>query len=333
MFQQTKQYMKKIKEQIRQYETTEDMHSQLSDIFTYWQVKYFKPRFNQVCQANNHLEFYWKPMANRIYETGNKNLISFGSGDAQVEVGVAKGLKKEGIDDFIFHCVELSPVQIQRAKKFVKEAGLTENFNFLEHDFNTWSPDGKTFAGAMCHHALHHVMDLEHIIDSIKSALHPKGCFVTIDLIGRNGHMRWPEALEIVEQIWRFLPNEKRYHNILKITDEEYVNRDCSTEGFEGIRAQEILPLLIQNFKFETFFAFGNLIDVFTSRGFGGNFDSNNEQDCAFIDFVQFLNDLLIDLGHIKPTRMCAVMCIEDHKETAVYKNWTPEFCVRKLEV
>jgi len=323
-------YQKKLEEQIQQYKTSENMHSQLSDIFAYWQQEYFRPRFRDICGVNNHLEFYWKPIAERIKLTGCCDLISFGSGDAQVELGVATGLKSEGIEDFRFHCVELSPIQIERAQEFVDKAGLTDNFVFVEADFNTWKSNGQIFAGAMCHHPLHHVLELEHLIPAIREALHPQGCFVSIDVVGRNGHMRWPEALEIIEHIWRFLPEEKRYHHILKSLDEEYVNRDCSTQGFEGIRAQDILPILRDNFEFETFFAFGNLIDVFTSRGFGANFNSNDELDKAFIDFVQYLNDLLIDLGHIKPTRMCAVMVLDENRSTRTYKNWSPEFCTRK---
>lgn len=330
MLTKSKEYLKRIKEQVRQYENTENMHAQLSDIFRYWQEKYFKPRFTDVCQVNNHLEFYWKPFAKRINETGCKNIISFGSGDAQVEIGVAKGLKKEGIDNFRFYCVELSPIQIQRSREFLKKEDLEENFVFIESDFNTWQSDGQVFSGAMCHHALHHVQDLEHLIGAIRDSLHPQGCFVSIDVIGRNGHMRWPEALEIIERIWRFLPEEKRHHHILNTLDQEYVNRDCSTEGFEGIRSQDILPILNQNFKFEKFLAFGNLIDVFTSRGFGPSFDANNDIDKAFIDFIQYLNDLLIDQGYLKPTRMCAVMVLDSDITPKTYKNWTPEFCLRK---
>ena len=332
MLNTSEQYGQKVKEQLRQYEHTENMHAQLSDIFRYWQIKYFKPRFLEVCEANNHLDFYWKPLAQRIRQTGCNDVISFGCGDAQVEVGVATGLKKEGLTDFRFHCVELSSAQIKRAGEFVTKAGLSEHFVFIEADFNTWQANGQVFAGAMCHHALHHVLELEHLIGAIRNALHPQGCFVSIDVVGRNGHMRWPEALEIIERIWRFLPEEKRYHHILRTLDQEYVNRDCSTEGFEGIRSQDILPILTRHFKFEKFLAFGNLVDVFTSRGFGASYDSNDAHDTAFIDFIQYLNDLLIDLGHLTPTRMCAVMVPEHAEPTKTYKHWTPEFCLRNPE-
>lgn len=325
-----KTHDERIKEQIQQYAKTENMHGQLADIFRYWQEKYFKPRFADVCQAGNHLEFYAKPMADRIRKTGVRDVISFGCGDAQVEVGVANVLKREGIEDFRFHCVELSPLQIERGDEFVAKAGLADNFRFVEADFNAWrAQEGEVFAGAMCHHALHHVLDLEHLISAVHEALHPDGVFVSIDVIGRNGHMRWPEALEIVEGIWRFLPDSKKYHHILKTTDIDYQNRDCSNQGFEGIRSQDILPILTQQFGFESFLGFGNLIDMFTSRGFGANFDANDDHDRAFIDFIEQLNELLIDLGHIKPTRMCSVMVKDRSTVPRAYKHWTPAFCVR----
>lgn len=326
---QTKPYLQRIQEQIRQYLHTEDMHAQLADIFRYWQETYFKPRFSAVCKVNNHLEFYAKPLARSIKNSANPNIVSFGCGDAQVEVGVAGVLKREGVQDFRFHCVELSPKQIERGEAVAKKFGLENHFKFIQADFNTWDAQGDVYSGAMCHHALHHVQELEHLTQAVHDALHPDGVFVSFDVIGRNGHMRWPEALEIIERMWRFLPEEKKLHNILKVTDHEYVNRDCSTEGFEGIRAQDILANLVARFHFETFFAFGNLIDVFTSRGFGANFNPHDERDCSFIDFVEYLNELLIDLGRIKPTRMCAVMVKKPVDQPNVYKNWTPRFCLR----
>lgn len=325
----TSNHQDRVNSQIRQYAAVENMHGQLGDIFFYWQKKYFKPRFDELFNVSNHFEFYAKPFAKRIARTGVRDLISFGCGDAQVEIGVAKYLRKLGTSDFLLHCVELSPFQLERAKANAEAAGLSANFRFIEADFNIWRADGKVFAGAMCHHVLHHVQELEHFVGSVRDALHPGGVFASIDVIGRNGHMRWPEALELVEHIWRFLPDDKKYHHLLKAVEPHFQNRDCSTRGFEGIRSQDILPILMQNFRFEAFLGFGNLIDVFTSRGFGPNFNAEDEHDQAFVDFIEFLNELLLDLGYLKPTRMCAVMVRDEMVDTRVYKHRTPEFCVR----
>lgn len=71
---EAKPYTRKIEEQICQYATTEKMHDQLSDIFTYWQRTCFRQRFRDVCLANNHIEFYSNQFSKKILSTGCKNL-------------------------------------------------------------------------------------------------------------------------------------------------------------------------------------------------------------------------------------------------------------------
>jgi hypothetical protein len=54
--------------------------------------------------------------------------------------------------------------------------------------------------------------------------------------------MRWPEALELVTELWKELPTKYKDNCLLKRVQLEYENWDCSTEGFEGVRSQDILP-------------------------------------------------------------------------------------------
>ena len=142
--------------------------------------------------------------------------------------------------------------------------------------------------------------------------------------------MRWPEAYEIVCDLWRLLPDKYKWNHQLKRYEDVYDNWDCSKDGFEGIRSQDILPLLIKYFKFELFFAFGNVIDVFVDRNFGPNFDPDNDFDRVFIDFVAQLNDKKIGEGLIKPTHLMARMKLEDPKEVRMIEGLTPERCVRR---
>jgi hypothetical protein len=136
------------------------------------------------------------------------------------------------------------------------------------------------------------------------------------------------EALEVVEAFWKELPHSKKYHHQLKRFEDEFVNWDCSAEGFEGIRAQDILPELIRRFEFDYFLGFSNVADIFIDRCFGYNFDPKNESDLAFIDRVALTDDALLEPGMIKPTHMIAAL----QKEEAAlenYKHLTPEFCMR----
>ena len=111
--------------------------------------------------------------------------------------------------------------------------------------------------------------------------------------------------------------------------EKSFVNWDCSTTGFEGIRGQDILPLLLQSFRFEAFVAYSNLINVFVDRCFGHNFDAKNPEDIAFIERIGAPDEQLIDEGKIKPTQMIAVMRVAPGESPRYYRHWSAEFCVR----
>ena len=125
-------------------------------------------------------------------------------------------------------------------------------------DLNQPMPVTQVVAAFMAHHSLHHLIELEASFDQVVGWLHPEGAFVTMDLIGRNGHMRWPETLTVIRQIWQLLPDRLKWDHMFGRLDRWYENWDCSIEGFEGIRARDILSALIGGqFKFERFFATG----------------------------------------------------------------------------
>lgn len=319
-------YDDRVEAQIAQY--APDIGLALPSIERYWKEKHLEPRYKAVYpDISSHIHFYAKHFAECIERTGCADIVSLGCGDGEVEMGVAQSLRQAGVD-FRFHLLELSPIRLARAEERAREVDVADSVVLAETDLNKWNAR-QHFAGIMAHHSLHHILDLEHVFSTAKSALHPEGVFCTYDMIGRNGHMRWPEVLTVVEHLWPMLPERKRYNQQLKRLEIEYVNWDCAHDGFEGIRAQDILKLLIEIFKFEKFFAWGGLIDPFVDHAFGSNFDENDPLDCAFIDFIQFLNELLIDVGYMKPTSMCAVMSPQAAQSPKIYKNWSPVFCVR----
>ena len=322
-------YDQRVSAQIAQYANVENMNV-MSDAWHYWQTEYFLPRYRQVMGVPTPFHLYLETFAEAIRKTGVSQLLSVGFGDGVIEARLIKELRERGLADCRMDAVEISAAQIERGRNNAEKAGVLDAFNFIESDTNKWKPE-KQYAGVMVHQALHHIQELESFFSSVKAALLTGGRFVTFDVVGRNGHMRWPETLEIVQSLWKMLPLEKRRHHILKCVDVEYVNRDCSTQGFEGIRAQDILPLLVKEFAFEKFLAWGGLTDVFVSRGFGPNFDMNDERDRAFIDHVALLNDVLIDAGRIKPTVIAAVMHVGPQGDCAQYRHWSPQFAVRSV--
>ncbi len=319
-------YEELIARQIEQYKEMEIMHD-LPPIHRYLSAKYTKDRFTSITGCTDVVSLYATYFRKSLQESDSNFLISIGSGDCSIEIEIVKKLLETG-DKFFFICLELSPILIAKARQRIDAESLGDVITVTQIDLNKWQPRN-SFAGVMAHHSLHHFLELEELFGLIKKNLARNGRFVTCDIIGRNGHMRWPEALLLTRKIWERLPRKYKYNHQFREYDDFYNNFDCSTEGFEGIRAQDILPLLVTQFSFEVFFGYGNLIDPFIDRTFGPNYDPAIPRDAAFIEYVQDLNDKLISEGILKPTAIIAVMVNEPVATPKIYANWAPSFAIR----
>ena len=318
--------------EIEAYKDNTDIHD-LPDIFHYASNKYWKPKFD-VLGIRGINEFYSDWILS-VWEKHREKVVvySVGAGNCDMEVAIAEDVKNRG-GDFSFVCIDINKDMLDRGRQISVEKDLDKHFVFSESDINSWKAEPSSIDIVIANQVLHHSVELETLFDTISVGLKDHGRLLTIDMIGRNGHMRWPEALRIVEQIWSFLPGKYKHNHQLRRFEETYVNWDCSAEGFEGIRAQDILPLLIKKFDFELFLAFGNIVDVFIDRGFGHNFKRASDQDRIIIDLIATLDEHLIESGVIKPCHMVASLQKKGTleragTETRCFKQLTPKFCLR----
>ncbi|MDA2929550.1 class I SAM-dependent methyltransferase [Acidobacteria bacterium AH-259-O06] len=328
-------YQSRINQELEAYKDNTNVHD-LPDIFHYVSNKYWRPKF-QALEIRGINEFYSDKIYS-VWERGKKRVAvcSVGAGNCDVEVEIAEDVRQRGAD-FIFTCIDINADMLERGKRLAKQKEIEQCFVFSETDINYWKVAPGSFDIFIANQSLHHFVELEILFDKIILGLKDNGYFLTMDMIGRNGHMRWPEALKIVHQIWSFLPDKYKYNHQLKRFEEIYENWDCSSEGFEGIRAQDILPLLIDKFDFELFLAFGNLVDVFIDRGFGHNYQRDSEQDRTIIDLIATLDECLIENGVIKPCHMVASLQKKGTRQktgsrTKCFKHLTPKYCLRELK-
>jgi SAM-dependent methyltransferase len=321
-------YEAKVEQEIRNYRDVANVH-ELPPIYHYWSNKHLSPK----CQSlgfNNPDQFYVQHITQLARSTTQStcNILSLGAGNCDTEVRLSELLTASNVHNFAFHCLDINSQMLARGEQLAREQDLTSHFVFIETDINSW--DAQTsYDIVLANQSLHHIVELELLFEKTHRCLRDSGFFLTNDMIGRNGHMRWPEALELVQACWTLLDEKQKWNWQLKRHEEVYENWDCSIEGFEGIRSQDILPLLVKVFHFECFLGFGNAINVFVDRAFGHNFDVSNLKDCYFIDFVSQLDDYFIEKGLFKPTQMIAAMTKTDRSREKVYKHLTPEFCIR----
>ncbi len=317
------------------FATVEQVHD-LPAIHVYWADRYLAPLFRDFGFETIE-DFFFQELAHVLRSSSVPSnivnptnlIVSIGSGNCDFEVALARRLVSAGLENFRIECMDVNTEMLRRGQALARASGVAPFIVPLQADFNSWTFESGRYLAVLANQSLHHVVNLEVLFDTIKGGLPRAGIFLVSDMIGRNGHMRWPEALVMVNEFWRQLPTRYRTNRLLGTTDEQYANFDCSKAGFEGIRAQDILPLLVQRFGFNVFVPFGNVIDAFVDRGIGPNFDPGNAWDRDFIDRVHVADVEAMRAGHIKPTHMIAAMSPTPQAQTRHPEMLGPAFCVR----
>lgn len=320
-------YDSRVRDETARYASCLEVH-RLPPIFHYWSDRYVRPKLQAA--GFESPDGMFRDSLRRIClapGAASRKFLSVGAGNCDLEIETAASLRSHGCGDFTIECLELNGAMLERGQQAAAAVGVAEHLQFTQADFNQWTAN-RSYDAVMANQSLHHVLNLEGLLDQVEHALTPDGLFLISDMIGRNGHQRWPEALAIVEQFWRRLPPSYRYNQALDRYEEMYQNWDCAQESFEGIRAQDILPLLLDRFHPHVFIGFANVIDVFTDRAFGFHFDAERGWDRRFIDEVHQRDELEIRTGRLTPTHMVAIF----GRNPAASPQWNPEprKCVRR---
>ena len=300
-------YGSQVAAEQRYFDACVDVHA-LPAIFHYWSNRYLRPMLEE--HGFSHPEAFFAKHAGACLAAGGMRggrIASLGSGNGDMEVRLAQALRAAGHDDFVIECLEINDAMLARGEALARAEGVARHVVGRRVDVNRQPLDGR-YDAILANQSLHHLVELERVFDRVAAALAPHGRFVVSDMIGRNGHQRWPEARAIVDEFWAELPDRYRYHLQLKRREPRFLDWDCSIGGFEGIRSQDILPLCVERFGFDLFVGFANVIDPFVDRGFGHHFDANAEHDRAFIDRVHERDERAILERRITPTHMIAAL-------------------------
>lgn len=326
----TDDYAERLSREQEIFNDQTEVHD-LPSIYHYWSNTHLRPQLEQFGFSNPD-EFFALYLRQAACDTGDQCLrfASVGCGNCDTEIRVAQLLIERGITNFTIDCLDINAAMLERGRSAALEAGITPHIRPMSTDFNIWQPEPGSYRTIMANQSLHHVVELEKLFCTIELALAADGRFLTSDMIGRNGHMRWPEAMKIIHEYWRELPESYRWNRQLNRHEELYEFWDCSKEGFEGIRAEDILPLLIDRFDFELFLPYGNLIDPFIDRSFGGNFNAELAADRDLIDRIHARDVTEIRAGTITPTHLIAVMRKQPFDGQCLHPpGLTPAECVR----
>jgi SAM-dependent methyltransferase len=299
-------YEARVAAELRTFADQEVVHD-LPAIHHFWTHRFLTPLLAEVGVPDVNTLWRREIIAQcRRRAPERARLVSLGAGNGELELALAEGLMREGVDNLELVLLELNTDMLARADAQARRLGIEDRVRGEVADLNTWTASAPVDV-YLASHSLHHVVELEHLYEQVRHSLTPDGVLLVNDMIGRNGHQRWPEAGQAVRRIWRTLPERYRYNHSLGRVDDEYPDLDCSSEGFEGIRSQDVLPLLLEVLHPETYVGFANVIDPFVDRVYGHNFDPDNPDDAVLIEEIATFDEAAIDAGVLTPTHLLAV--------------------------
>lgn len=278
----------------------------LPPIFHYWSERYIAPIMERLGIGSPD-QFYFDEIVRQAPSTsGTTRIISFGSGACNLELSLVQRLTEAGIDCHLT-CIDFNAKLLATAKSNASERTLSGHISFIVQDCNRPSHLGNADV-IIVNQFFHHVEQLEIFVAALNAALDDDGVLLSSDVIGRNGHLLWPDVGTMVSRYWETLAPVQRMDRYFDSVQNEYVQVDHSAYSNEGIRAQDVVESLLQHFDFETFLTFGGCIIPFVERRIGFNFDPANECDTAFIDRVQAADALALESEAFPAANMLALL-------------------------
>jgi SAM-dependent methyltransferase len=166
-------------------------------------------------------------------------IVSLCAGAARIEADLLRFASPEAVE---ITFVDVNERLLTRAAARMPDGIQTR---VLTADVNRLELDSDTYDIAICVSGLHHLIELERVLGQIRGSLRTDGEFWSIgEYVGRNGSRLWPDAQTAANAVFSRLPERLRFHAGTRQVDETLPDTDDSLNMFEGIRAQELEPLL-----------------------------------------------------------------------------------------
>ncbi|MBZ0318455.1 MAG: class I SAM-dependent methyltransferase [Anaerolineae bacterium] len=235
-----------------------------------------------------------------------RKALSLGCGFGSLE----RIIRQKDICQFI-DGVDIADNATQTAQQIANESKLS-GLNYWASDLNTLELPPNTYDVVYAHASLHHVFALEHLFDEVKKTLKPGGIFISYEYVG-PAQMQFPKPhLDIADRLVKLIPVEYRYQKRFNAVKEEAPRLKLSdmnrVDPSEAIRSQEVLPLLANRFAFKHFRYLAGSLLLLVFNDIAGNFKEGDPVTDPLIEFMIYLDNLLVDSG-ILPSYHSYVVC------------------------
>jgi SAM-dependent methyltransferase len=260
--------------------------------------------------ASSAWKYYWTCVADQIrsspfadiagylesrYGTHYRpiRILSLGSGHCGHELAIAERLKCA----YEITCTDINEALFTEARERAQERRLSLRFEVEDLNFIRIAPG--YYDMIFAHAVLHHVINLELLFDQIARGLTGRGILQLVEVIGKNRRLLWEENERFANVILDALPLELTRGAKLLASEEE---------GMEGIRQEEILPILRERFEPLYEYSHGAFMRyICTDERFGQHLNPDHELGRRYLDFLIDIDRSTIQNGILRPLEIWGV--------------------------
>lgn len=228
---------------------------------------------------------------------GKPRILSLGCGYGGHEIQIARSLRSS----YEMIGVDLNPGILARARAAAAAQNLNIRFLPLDMNFIEIRPD--SFDLIMAHASLHHILNLEHVFHQMYRGLKDGGRLIVQDVIGKTQVLFWKPNVDFAIDVLNKMPARYRDGVSLPPYSEPSVQ-----VGMEGIRQEEIEPLLSRFFGPIKMFKYGSFMRLIcTHPELGKRFDPDREPDRLYLLSLFDLDVRQVAEGKLAATELIAV--------------------------
>ena len=198
------------------------------------------------------------------------------------------------------HGIDINPDLSRFAEAEASRLGY-KNVTYSTADLNVLSLPPQKYDLIIFFHSLHHIENLEGLLDNISKALTPEGIVLVVDFVGPTRFQWTDQQIKFTQELLDLLPPKLKTdlrnpklntikEKIVRPKVEEIIGSDPS----EAVRSGEIYPLLKKMFITLEEKPLGGTLLSNLFDGIAGNFDEKEPVVQSLIKSLQKVEELLI---------------------------------------
>jgi len=252
---------------------------------------------------NNWLSWIKK----QYFSASVKKALSLGCGDGCLErhamaVNIAQ----------YFDAYDISAGAVEIAKQKAVEFKIDKQVSYHLADLNTIKLPEEKYNVVFAAMSLHHIENLEHLVNQIRYALKPDGLFVLNEFVGPNRFQWTKEQVNIANDLIKIIPEKYRHckirHETKNRVSQPTVQDMIEGDPSEAVRSEEIIDVVASMFDIIHRKDYGGTILNILLEGIVCNFVESDENAMALLNAIFYIEKCLI-AEQVLPSDFTLLVC------------------------